>query len=200
MVLNPPTYLGLQEVFANFVSGLIILLEGPIRVGDIVTVDDVTGVVSRIRIRATSITNWDRKEYVVPNKEFITGRLLNWTLSNQTCRLVINVGVAYGSDTEKSRSLLLKVAKNHPRILEEPEPLAIFEGFGDSTLNLTLRCYIAEIENRMPTISELHTAIDKEFKNAGIEIAFPQRDIHIRTIEQPLKTVNNELHDESQYK
>ena len=93
---------GLQEIFANFVAGLIILFERPIRVGDVITVGDVTGVVSRIRIRATSITNWDRQEYVVPNKAFITGRLLNWTLSDKVNRIVINVGVAYGSDTQPS--------------------------------------------------------------------------------------------------
>ena len=92
---------GLQEIFANFVAGLIILFERPLRVGDIVTVDDVTGVVSRVRIRATTITNWDRKEFVVPNKEFITGKLLNWTLSDQVNRIVINVGIAYGSDTDR---------------------------------------------------------------------------------------------------
>ena len=93
---------GLQEMFANFVAGLIILFERPVRVGDIVTVDDTTGIVSRIRIRATTITNWDRKEYIVPNKEFITGKLLNWTLSDQVNRIVINVGIAYGSNTKRA--------------------------------------------------------------------------------------------------
>lgn len=173
---------GLQEMFANFVAGLIILLERPIRVGDIVTVDEVTGVVSKIRIRATSITNWDRKEYVVPNKEFITGRLLNWTLSDKVNRVVVNVGVAYGSDTDMACQLLLQAAKDHPLVSQEPAPVAVFEGFGDSTLNLSLRTFLPSLDHRLQVIHELHTAIDRAFRKAGLEIAFPQRDLHIRTI------------------
>lgn len=173
---------GLQEMFANFVAGLIILLERPIRVGDIVTVDDVTGVVSRIRIRATSITNWDRKEYVVPNKEFITGRLLNWTLSDKVNRVVVEVGLAYGSDTEQARALLLQVANDHPSVLKDPASIASFEGFGDNSLNLVLRTFLPSLENRLQVITELHTAIDSEFRAANIEIAFPQRDLHIRSM------------------
>jgi potassium efflux system protein len=173
---------GLQEIFANFVAGLIILFERPVRVGDIVTVDDVTGVVSRVRIRATTITNWDRKEFVVPNKEFITGKVLNWTLSDQVNRLVINVGVAYGSDTERARNLLLKIAQAHPLVMKDPAPLASFEGFGDSCLNLVLRAFLPTFENRLNVIHELHTAIHKEFTAAGLEIPFPQRDLHVRSL------------------
>ncbi|QEF96639.1 Miniconductance mechanosensitive channel MscM precursor [Stieleria maiorica] len=173
---------GLQEMFANFVAGLIILLERPIRVGDVVTVDDVTGVVSRIRIRATSITNWDRKEYVVPNKEFITGRLLNWTLSDKINRIVINVGLAYGSDTEQAREILLKAANDHPLILDDPPSVATFEGFGDNALNLSLRTYLPTLDNRLEVIHQLHTEIDQAFRRAGIEVAFPQRDLHIRSM------------------
>ncbi|MEW4453214.1 mechanosensitive ion channel domain-containing protein [Bremerella sp. JC817] len=172
---------GLQEMFANFVAGIIILFERPIRVGDIVTIHDVTGVVSRIRIRATSITNWDRKEYVVPNKEFITGRLLNWTLSDTVNRVVINVGVAYGTDTDKARKLLIEIADRNQFLLKDPAPMATFEGFGDSTLNLTLRAYLPNLENRMQVITDLHTQIDRAYRDAKIEIAFPQRDLHIRT-------------------
>jgi potassium efflux system protein len=173
---------GLQEIFANFVAGLIILFERPLRVGDIVTVDDVTGVVSRVRIRATTITNWDRKEFVVPNKEFITGKLLNWTLSDQMNRIVINVGIAYGSDTETARNLLLKIARNHPLLLTDPAPAACFEAFGDSSLSLVLRAFLPTFENRLNVIHELHTAIHREFASAGIEIPFPQRDLHVRSI------------------
>jgi len=172
---------GLQEMFANFVAGIIILFERPIRVGDIVTIHDVTGVVSRIRIRATSITNWDRKEYVVPNKEFITGRLLNWTLSDTVNRVVINVGVAYGTDTEAARKILLDIAEKNQYLVKDPAPNATFEGFGDSTLNLVLRAYLPNLENRLAVISDLHTEIDRAFRDAKIEIAFPQRDLHIRT-------------------
>jgi potassium-dependent mechanosensitive channel len=172
---------GLQEVVANFVSGVILLAERPIRVGDIVTVSDVSGIVTRIRIRATTITNWDRQELVVPNKEFITGRILNWTLSNTVNRIVITVGVAYGSDTDQARNLLLDVANKHPLIMKEPGPMATFEGFDDSTLRLVLRCYLPNLDNRLSVITELHTAIDQAYKEAGIEISFPQQDIHVRT-------------------
>ncbi len=173
---------GLQEIFANFVAGLIILLERPIRVGDIVTVDDVTGVVSRIRIRATSITNWDRKEYVVPNKEFITGRLLNWTLSDKVNRVVVEVGLAYGADTDLARELLLKAANEHPMVLKDPAAIASFEGFGDNSLNVILRAFLPTLDNRLQVITDLHTAINRSFRDAGLEIAYPQRDLHIRTV------------------
>ena len=172
---------GLQEIFANFVSGLIILVERPVRVGDVVTIDDVTGMVSRIRIRATTITGWDRKELIVPNREFITGRLLNWTLTDAVNRITITVGVAYGSDTERARSLLLEQALNHPDVLREPPPVATFEQFGDSTLNFVLRVYLPRLDQRLTVIHDLHTRIDQAFRAANIEIAFPQRDLHIRT-------------------
>ena len=173
---------GLQEIFANFVSGLIILFERPVRIGDVVTIDGVSGVVSRIQIRATTIIDWDRKEYIVPNKEFVTGRMLNWTLSDEITRLVINVGVAYGTDADAALALLLKIAGDNPRILKTPEPIATFESFGDSTLNLVLRCFVPALADRLPATSGLHSAIDREFKAAGIEIAFPQRDLHLRSV------------------
>ena len=170
---------GLQEIFANFVSGLILLIERPIRVGDIITVDDITGVVSRIRMRATTITNWDRKEYIVPNREFITGKLLNWTLTDSVNRILITVGVAYGTDTNQVAELSLKILKGHPLILSDPSPSVTFESFGDSTLNLTLRAYLPNLENRLSVINELNTSIHEQFTAAGFEIAFPQRDIHL---------------------
>jgi potassium efflux system protein len=173
---------GLQEIFANFVSGLIILFERPVRVGDVVTVDEVTGVISRIRMRATTITDWDRREFIVPNKEFITGRLLNWTLSDQVNRVVLNVGIAYGSDTRLAADLLMRIAKEHPLVLEEPPPRVTFEAFGDNSLNFVVRCYLPDLDNRLDVIHDLHMAVDAAFRRAGIEIAFPQRDIHIRSI------------------
>ncbi len=172
---------GLQEIFANFISGLILLFEQPIRVGDIVTVDGTTGVVSRIQTRATTVTNWDRQDFIVPNKEFITGRLLNWTRSDHVNRIVINVGIAYGSDTELARRLIEQVLREHPEVLDDPASIVTFEGFGESTLNLVARCYLAKLDNRLRTIHDLHTGIDQAFRKAGIEIAFPQRGIHIRS-------------------
>ncbi len=174
---------GVQEIFANFVAGLILLFERPIRVGDVVTVDDVSGVVSRIRIRATTITNWDRKEYVIPNKEFITGRMLNWTLSDKVNRVVINVGIAYGSDVNRAKELLVQVCRDHPLILSDPGPGVTFEGFGDNTLNLVVRSYLPDLDNRLGVIDALHSNIDRVFREAGIEIAFPQHDLHLRTID-----------------
>jgi len=173
---------GLQEIIANFISGVIILFERPVRIGDIVTIGNIDGVISRIRIRATTITTWDRKEYLVPNKEFITGRVLNWTLSNAINRVLINAGIAYGSDTELARELLLKAAQEHPKVLEDPAPIAAFEGFGDSALNFSLRCFLPNLENRLVTITELHTAIDQAFRKAGITIAFPQQDVHLDSV------------------
>ena len=177
---------GLQEIVANFVSGLILLFERPIRVGDIVTVEGVSGVVSRIRMRATTITDWDRKDYIVPNKEFITGRLLNWTLTNKINRVVINVGVAYGSDTTRARKLLYEIVEDNPYVMKDPAPLVTFEGFGDSTLDMVVRCYLPDLDNRLGVIHDLHTTIHEKFNEAGIEIAFPQRDLHIRSVSQPL--------------
>ncbi|MEM7146214.1 MAG: mechanosensitive ion channel domain-containing protein, partial [Verrucomicrobiota bacterium] len=177
---------GLQEVVANFVCGIILLFERPIRVGDVVTVDDVTGTVTKIRMRATTITNWDRKEYVVPNKQFITGTLMNWTLTNTISRIVLNVGVAYGTDTERAREILVEVANDHELILDDPAPMATFESFGDSTLDLVLRCFLPDMDNRVRTITELHTEIARRYEEAGIEIAFPQMDVHLKG-EEPLR-------------
>jgi potassium efflux system protein len=148
----------------------------------VVTVDDVSGVVSRIRIRATTITNWDRKEYVIPNREFITGRMLNWTLSDKINRIVINVGIAYGSDVALAKSILLDVCKSHPLILDDPSSGVTFEGFGDSTLNFVVRTYLPDLDNRLSVIDALHTGIDQAFREANIEIAFPQQDVHVRNM------------------
>jgi potassium efflux system protein len=172
---------GLQEVVANFVCGLILLFECPIRVGDVVTVENVTGTVTKIRMRATTITNWDRQEFVVPNKTLITNTLLNWTLSAAVNRIVIPVGVAYGSDTELARQILLDAAADHPLVLDDPAPMATFEEFADSSLALVLRAFLPNLDNRLATITELHTEISKRFAAAGIEIAFPQQDLHLRS-------------------
>ena len=171
---------GLQEIVANFVCGIILLFERPMRVGDVVTIGPVTGTVTKIRMRATTITNWDRQELIVPNKDFVTGSLINWTLSNRINRVVIAVGVAYGSDTVRARDILLEVATDHSLILDDPAPVTAFEAFGDSTLDLSLRCYLPDMDNRLKTTTELYSEIDRRFKEAGIEIAFPQRDLHIR--------------------
>ncbi|NNF41517.1 MAG: mechanosensitive ion channel [Phycisphaerales bacterium] len=173
---------GLQEIFANFVSGLILLFERPIRVGDTVTVGTVNGTVAQIRMRATTVSDWDRKELIIPNKEFVTGQIVNWSLSDPILRVRVPVGVAYGSDTALARKLMLQVAAADDRVLDEPKPTALFLGFGDSTLNLELRVFIPHIDDFMPVRDTLHTGIDRAFREAGVEIAFPQRDLHVRSL------------------
>ncbi len=190
---------GLQEIFANFVSGLIILFERPVRIGDVVTIDGVTGAVSRIQIRATTITDWDRKEYIVPNREFVTGKILNWTLSDKTNRIVIRVGVAYGTDTENALAMLQQIADEHPLVLKDPAPVVAFEGFGDSCLDLVVRCFLPNLDNRLKVVTQLHTTIDRKFKEAGIEIAFPQRDVHIRSMPSLSGTAANQAGSTAQF-
>ncbi|NEV62891.1 mechanosensitive ion channel [Thiorhodococcus minor] len=172
---------GLQEIVANFISGIIILFERPVRVGDIVTIGDTTGVVSNISIRATTIRNWDKQELLVPNKEFITGRLLNWTLTDQQNRITIPVGIEYGSDTKKALALLAQVAEQHESVLKDPAPLISFEAFGDNALTVILRCYLSSLDGRIGVITDLHQAIYDSFNAHGIQIAFPQRDVRLFT-------------------
>jgi potassium efflux system protein len=172
---------GLQEIVANFVSGLLLLIERPYRVGDVVTVGAVSGTVTNIQIRATTVTDWDLRELIVPNKEFIAGQLINWSLSDPITRIVIPVGIAYGSDTELAEQLILKVAYKHPDVLEKPEPTALFISFGDSSLQFELRVFIVGTDRRMIVRHELHRGIDTIFKEHGINIAFPQQDVHMDT-------------------
>ena len=174
---------GLQEIFANFVSGIILLFERPARVGDTVTIGDITGTVTRIRIRATTILDWDNKELIVPNKEFVTGNLINWTLSSASLRLVTTVGVAYGSDTRLVTDLLYKITSENPTILDDPEPSVIFNEFGDSTLNFQVRVFTNGLVNFRRLKHDLHMAIDDAFREHDIEIAFPQRDLHLRSVD-----------------
>jgi potassium-dependent mechanosensitive channel len=173
---------GLQEIFANFVSGVIILFERPMRVGDIVTTGDITGKISQIQIRATTIQTWDNKELVVPNKEFVTGRLMNWTLTDPELRISFPIGVAYGSDTAKVERTLYSVARQHPDVLKDPEPTVTFMNFGASALDFDLRVSIPNLDVLMKVRHEINTAIDQAFRKAGIEIPFPQQDVHVRTI------------------
>ena len=174
---------GLQEIFANFISGLIILLERPIRVGDVVTIGAVTGVVSRIHMRATTIIDGDRKELIIPNKEFITGQVLNWTLTDPVNRVAINVGVAYGSDTAQTAKILQKIAHDHPQVLDDPSPNVSLESFGNSSLNFVLRCFLPNLEKRGTVITDLHIAIERELRKAGIEMSYPHHDVNLRVVD-----------------
>ena len=173
---------GLQEIFANFVSGLIILFERPLRIGDTVTIGNVSGTVSRIQIRATTITDFDRKEMIVPNKAFITGQLTNWSLTDTVTRVTVKVGVAYGSDLELTRELLLQIADDNPRVLKDPAPLVFLLAFGPSTLDHELRVHVRELVDRNAAIDEISREIDRRFRDNGLEIAFNQVDVHIRSL------------------
>jgi potassium efflux system protein len=177
---------GLQEIVANFISGLIILFEQPIRLGDTVTVGDISGTVTRIQMRATTIRDFDRRELLVPNKEFITSRLLNWSLSDSVTRRLIQVGVEYGTDMDKALDIVRDIARKNPLVLVDPEPTVTFDNFGDSSLLISLRYFIDNLDKRIGADSELRLAINRRFAEAGISIAFPRRDIHLEAT-QPLQ-------------
>ena len=171
---------GLQEIFGNFVSGLIILFERPVRIGDTVTIGTFSGTVSKIRIRATTITDFDRKEVIIPNKAFVTERLINWSLSDTITRVVIRLGVAYGSDLDKVKKVLLKAAMDHPKVMHDPEPSVFFTTFGPSTLDHELRLYVRELRDRSYTVDELNRTIDRLCRENDINIAFNQLEVHLR--------------------
>jgi potassium-dependent mechanosensitive channel len=173
---------GLQEVVANFVSGIIMLFERPVRVGDTITIGEYSGTVSRIRTRATTIVDWDNREIVVPNKTFITERLINWTLSDTMTRIVLPVGVSYDADVDEVMKTLREIAEASPLVLKEPPPSVLFLKFGDSALSFELRIYVNQLKDRLVTVSDLHQTIIKEFRRKGIEIAYPQMDLHIRDV------------------
>ena len=173
---------GMQEIFANFISGIMILFERPVRIGDTITIGNLSGTVSKIRIRATTITDFDRKDIIVPNKTFITGQLVNWSLSDTVTRVTIRVGVGYGSDLELVRRLLLQIAQHNPRVLREPNPMVYFLNFGESTLDHELRIHVRELGDRNPAIDEINREIDRQFKEHGIEIAFRQLDVFIKNV------------------
>ncbi|AHG79610.1 Potassium efflux system protein [Mannheimia varigena USDA-ARS-USMARC-1388] len=178
---------GMQEIFANFVSGIIILFERPMRIGDTITIGTYSGTVSKIRIRATTLVDFDGKEVIVPNKAFVTERLVNWALSSTATRIIVQVGVAYGSDVELVKRLLLQVAEENPKVLKDPQPRAYFLTFGASTLDHELRAYVNDLSDRNPTIDALNTRIHQLFNEHNIDIAFNQLDVYIK---------NNDTQDE----
>lgn len=170
---------GLQEIFANFVSGIILLFERPIRIGDTVTIGTYSGTVSKIRIRATTIVDFDRKEVIIPNKAFVTERLINWSLSDTVTRITIAIGVAYGSDLDKVKRVLLSAATSNNKVMTEPAPNVYFTSFGASTLDHELRFYVRQIGDRGVTSDEVNRAIDKLCRENDIDIAFNQLEVHL---------------------
>jgi small-conductance mechanosensitive channel/uncharacterized protein YndB with AHSA1/START domain len=183
---------GLQGIANNFVSGLILLFERPIRAGDFVSVGDVEGYVRSIRIRATEIETLDNQNVLVPNSELVSGRVTNWVLRDTHGRVQVRVGVAYGSDVEKVREILESIGRDHPEVITDgraPAPRALFMGFGDSSLDFELRVRVQRIERRFSVMSDINFLVDQAFRDAGISIPFPQRDLHIVSYPDAAKPV-----------
>jgi potassium efflux system protein len=178
---------GLQEIVANFVSGVILLFEQPIRVGDTVTVGEKTGTVSRIRMRATTIVDWDRKELIIPNKEFVTGQIVNWTLTDTILRVAVPIGVAYGTDTGLVKRLLLETARSCAQVLEDPPPVVVFQQFGDSSLNFELRFFVPNVSSMLDVKTQVMERIHSTFREAGVEIPFPQRAVRVISDTPPIR-------------
>jgi len=171
---------GLQNVVNNFVSGLILLFERPIQVGDTVEVENLLGEVTRIGIRASTVTTFQGAEVIVPNGDLISKQVVNWTLSNRRRRVEIDVGVAYGSSPEEVIEILLETARQHPEVSADPEAEAVFTGFGDSSLDFQLKCWVDRFELSFSVASELRVAVNRALAEADIEIPFPQRDVNLR--------------------
>jgi small-conductance mechanosensitive channel len=172
---------GLQNVAANFVSGLIILFERPIKIGDRITIGDVWGDVVNISLRATLIRTVDNIAIIVPNSEFISSQVINWSHGDPKVRVHIPVGVAYGSDVPLVTKSLLEVAKNHPEVMDDPPPRVWFTEFGNSSLNFELLAWTLDPKRRPDVLSDLNRGIDEIFRKNKVEIPFPQRDLHVRS-------------------
>jgi len=172
---------GLQNVTSNFVSGIILLFERPIAVGDRITVGETEGDVMAINMRSTMIRSIDNIAIIVPNTEFISGRVTNWSHGDKKVRLNIDVGVSYTSDLDTVLRSLLEVARESDKVLKSPPPLVHFMGFGDSSWNMRLRCWIANPKEHCQITSDINCTIVRKFRENGVEIPFPQRDLHVRS-------------------
>jgi potassium efflux system protein len=184
---------GLQNIVNNFVSGLILLFERPIRKGDWIAVGTTEGYVKDIHIRSTTIQTFDRADVIVPNSELISNQVTNWVLSSEMGRAIVPVGVAYGSDTEKVRDILLAVAEENEDVMKTasaPKPKVLFRAFGDSSLNFELRVFVHDVDSRISVVSDINFAIDKAFRKENIEIPFPQRDLHVKSLPGNYNTDN----------
>ena len=171
---------GLQNIVNNFVSGIILLIERPVKIGDTVRVNDLEGIVKRIKVRSTEIETYQRASVIVPNAELLQSILLNLTHLDRTYRVEIPIGVAYASDIDQVEALILQAAKNHPRVLKEPEPTVLLQNFGDNAVEFELRIYLGELDDRIAVPSDIRKRLFKEFRKAGIEIPFPQRTVWIQ--------------------
>lgn len=178
---------GLQSIASNFVSGLVLLVERPVKLGDRVEVGDTYGDVVRIAGRSTWVRTNDNVVIIIPNSEFINNRVTNWTANDRQVRFSLPVGVSYGSDPEKVRQILFDVAQRHPDVMADPGPEVLFVGFGDSSLDFSLRVWtINQVQTPRRLKSDLYFAIFQAFREQGIEIPFPQRDLHLKSVAAPL--------------
>ena len=168
---------GLQEIFANFISGLIILFERPIRIGDTITLNNLHGRVSRIRIRATTVMDFDHKEIIIPNKTFVTDRLINWSLSDSVTRVVLTFGLAHGSNLEEARRLMLQAIEAVPMILDDPEPEILCMDYTPDAFNFEVRVFVNDVTHRLATRDALNRGVDRLFRDGGIQIAYRQMDV-----------------------
>jgi small-conductance mechanosensitive channel len=175
---------GLQEIVSNFVSGLILFFERPVRVGDFVSVGDTLGTVEKISIRATEVLSLDRQVIIIPNRMFITEQVVNWSHNDPYIRNTINVGVKYGSDVEKVRRVLREIVEAHPGVRKNPKPDILMLEFGDSSLNFVVRAYTL-IDTRWTVVHEINSEITRRFAAQDIEIPFPQHDLHLRSVQDP---------------
>ncbi len=169
---------GLQNITSNFVSGLILLFERPVSVGDYIEVGGAMGKVQSINMRSTTVITRDNITLIVPNSSFIEGTVTNWSVGDPKIRINVPVGVAYGSDTELVKRLLLEVAERHPEVLKDPKPDVLFKEFADSSLNFSLRVWILNPMGRFKIISDLNYAVDAAFRENNVTVPFPQRDVH----------------------
>ena len=172
---------GLQNLTSNFIAGLMLLFEQHIKVGDRITVGDTEGDVTEINIRSTTIRSLNNIAFVVPNSEFISTTVINWSHGDPKTRLEIEVGVSYSSDLDTVINSLLEAAKEHPSTLSHPAPKAWLMSFGDSAWNMRLLCWVGDPQGRRQVLSDINCAIVKNFRKNGVEIPFPQRDLHVRT-------------------
>lgn len=175
---------GMQSIVNNFVSGLILLVERPIKVGDWIVVGADQGFVKDIRVRATEIETFDRSSIVIPNSELISNRVLNWTLKERSGRGIIKIGVSYGSDVDKVREILLEMADKRREILSYPAPQVVFMDFGASSLDFELRYFLRDIGDVMVVASSIRFELVQRFRDEGVEIPFPQRDLNLRDIDK----------------
>ena len=176
---------GLQTVVSNFVSGLILLFERPVQVGDRIELGTLSGDIKRIGIRSSTVRTFDGADVVVPNASLIAEPVTNWTLSDRTRRIILPVGVAYGTDPERVLTILREIGQAHEKVLDPPGTTAIFRGFGESSLDFEMRVFIDDYDRRLTITSELAVSVNAALAEAGIEIPFPQRDLHLRSVDEP---------------